>query len=269
MTDGRTLGLLGGTFDPIHYGHLDAADAAADALALDEVHFIPAHDPPHRPVDPRAAPFHRFALASLAVNDRPRCRVSDIELARERPSFTIDTLRALHAEGWEPWQLFFIIGTDAFAEIASWRAFPSVLDAAHFVVIARPGMTVDMAVARTPELRPRACLASESGRLKPASTDTRLGRLEPAQGTDTRGGRLEPAQGTDTHGGWLQPAHETRILLVEAHTRDVSSTLIRQRLAAGQPIDDLVPAPVARHILAHHLYGAVDTLHGKDERARN
>ena len=231
MTDGRTLGLLGGTFDPIHYGHLDAADAAAAALALDEVHFIPAHDPPHRPVDPHAAPFHRFALASLAVNDRPRCRVSDIELARERPSFTIDTLRALHAEGWEPWQLFFIIGTDAFAEIASWRAFPSVLDAAHFAVIARPGMTVDMAVARTPELRPRACLASELGR--------------------------------------LQPARETRILLVEACTRDVSSTLIRQRLAAGQPIDDLVPAPVARHILAHHLYGAVDTLHGKDERARN
>ena len=228
MTDGRTLGLLGGTFDPIHYGHLDAAAAAATALALDEVRFIPAHDPPHRPIDPHATPFQRFALAALAINDRPGYTVSDVELAREGPSYTIDTLRALHDGGWQPSQLFFIIGTDAFAEIATWKAFPSVLDAAHFAVIARPGMTVDMAVARTPELRPRACLAS-------AYAPGRFG--------------------------------ETRILLIEARTRDVSSTLIRQRLGARQPIDDLMPVAVARHILSHHLYGAVDTLHGKDERA--
>jgi nicotinate-nucleotide adenylyltransferase len=225
MTNGRKLGLLGGTFDPIHYGHLDAADAAHAALALDEILVIPSHDPPHRPIDPHATRFHRFAMAALAVNDRPHYRVSDIEVARDGPSFSVDTLRALHRDGWRPSQLFFILGADAFAEIATWKAFPSVLDAAHFAVIARRGVTLTEALGRNPQLADRV------GTADAVSIDREC----------------------------------TRILLIEADTRDVSSTDIRNRLAARQPIDDLVPSSVARHILAHQLYGAVDDLHGKDE----
>jgi len=221
MTQGRTLGLLGGTFDPIHYGHLDAADAARRALSLDEILFVPAHDPPHKADDPRASAFHRFALISLALDGLTGCRVSDLELIREGQSYTVDTLRTLHAEGWRPSQLFFILGTDAFADIATWREYPQVLDAANFVVIARPGTTGDAALARTPELRPRLT------------------------------------------------AGDTRIVLVEARTRDVSSTIIRRRLAAQQPIDGLVPAAVARHILAHQLYGAVGRLHDEEQSARS
>src|SRR5262245_5934315 len=136
------LGLLGGTFDPIHNGHLDAAEAARATFSLDEVRFVPAHDPPHRPAHPRATAFHRFALAAMAVDGRTGCRVSDVELRRDGPSFTYDTLLALHAEGWSPWQLFFILGADAFAEIATWHAYPALLDAAHFVVVTRPGSTM-------------------------------------------------------------------------------------------------------------------------------
>ncbi len=223
----RRLGLLGGTFDPIHYGHLDAADAARRALHLDEVRLLPSHDPPHRPVDPRATAFHRFALVALAINSLDGYSASDTELRREGPSYTIDTLRAVQREGWHPSQIFFILGTDAFADIATWHEFPAVLDAAHFVVIARPGTTIDAALARVPALR---------GRVRPAA-----------------------AVATAIHG-------ETAIFLVEARTRDVSSTSIRARLSARQPVDDLVPAPVARHILAHHLYGAVDDLHGEEQR---
>jgi len=221
------LGLLGGTFDPIHVGHLDAADAARRALLLDEIRFIPAHDPPHRPLDPRATAFHRFALVSLALDGHASYRASDMELRRDGPSYTTDTLRTLRADGWTPSQLFFILGADAFAEIATWREFPAVLDAAHFVVVARPGTTLDAAAARTPEIR---------------------SRIRTAEGC---------AEG-----------HATSVFLVEAHTRDVSSTTIRARLAAGQPIDDLVPGPVARHILAHRLYGAVGNLHGKEQRVQ-
>jgi nicotinate-nucleotide adenylyltransferase len=149
------IGLLGGTFDPIHYGHLDVAEAARTRLGLDQVALIPSHDPPHRTVEPRASAFHRFALVALAVEGRPEYSVLDLELCREGPSFTIDTLRHLHADGWRPSQLFFIIGSDAFAEIASWKAFPHVLDAAHFAVLTRPGTNLDAALARTPQLAPR------------------------------------------------------------------------------------------------------------------
>ena len=221
------LGILGGTFDPIHFGHLDAADAARAALSLDEVVLMPAHDQPLRAVEPRASVYERFALAVLAVQDRPDCCVSDIELARTGPSYTGDTLRALHRAGWQPSQLFFILGSDAFAGIADWRGYPSLLELAHFVVIARPGTSLEDATRRTPELRTR---------------------VSPATG--------EQADCTGT----------TRLFLVHADTRAVSSTAIRHRLARGESIDDMVPGPVARHIHKHHLYRTVNSLHGENER---
>ena len=226
MIGHHRLGVLGGTFDPVHFGHLDAGDAAQSALGLDEVRLIPSHDPPHRDVDPRASAFHRFALVSLAIAARPSWRVSDVEVARPGASYSVDTLRALHAEGWSAAQIFFILGSDAFAEIATWRQFPDVLDAAQFVVVARPGVTLDEALSRTPQLRPRMRQPADAGVL----------------------------------------TGETGVFFVEARTRDVSSTEIRTRLAAGRPIDDLVPASVARHITAHQLYGAVDDLHGEKQR---
>src|SRR5258706_5510041 len=154
MKSGR-LGILGGTFDPIHVGHLDAADAASAVMALDEIVLIPAHDQPLRVVHPRATAFQRFTLAVLAVEDRPECRVSDMELVRQCRSYTDDTLRALHDSGWRASQLFFILGSDAFAGIAGWHGYPRFLDLAHFAVIARPRMTIDEAPAKTPELRTR------------------------------------------------------------------------------------------------------------------
>ena len=223
----RRLGILGGTFDPIHVGHLDAADAASAALALNEVVLIPAHDQPLRVSEPRATVYQRFALAALAIEDRPDWHISDMELVRQGRSYTEETLRTLHDSGWRASQLFFILGTDAFAGIAAWHGYPGVLDLAHFVVIARPGVAIDEAAMRVPELRSRTS---------------------------------PPPEDAESLDG------PTQIFLVHAHTRDVSSTMIRERLASGLPIDDLVPARVARHIQKHHLYGAVDNLHGEDER---
>jgi nicotinate-nucleotide adenylyltransferase len=228
MTRARLLGILGGTFDPVHFGHLDCADAARDALSLDELLLMPAYDQPLRTAEPRANVYHRFAMASLATAERDDLRISDIELLREGRSYSADTLRALHADGWSALQLFFILGSDAFAGIAAWHGYPSFLDLAHLVVIARPGTTIDTAAVRVPELRARMCEA-------------------------TRGRAI---------------SFETpRIFLVNAQTRDVSSTMIRERLAASRSIDDLVPPAVARHIAKHHLYGAVGRLHGENERA--
>ena len=156
MTAGSLrIGLLGGTLDPIHVGHLDAAEAARRSLGLDTIVVIPSHDPPHRPVDPHASAFHRFAMVSLAIAGRPGYRASDMELCREGPSFTARTLKDWHAAGWQPSQLFFIIGADAFAEIATWYDYPAILDACEFAVVSRPGTTVNDALQRTPELRSR------------------------------------------------------------------------------------------------------------------
>jgi len=149
------IGLLGGTLDPIHVGHLDAAEAARRALALDSIVVIPSHDPPHRPVDPHASAYHRFAMVALAIDGRPGYLASDMELRREGPSFTALTLKDWHAAGWRPAQLFFIIGADAFAEIATWYDYPAILEACQFAVVSRPGTTVHAALDRTPELGPR------------------------------------------------------------------------------------------------------------------
>ena len=132
------VGILGGTFDPIHVGHLEAASAAKRTLSLDRVLLLPSRTPPHRSAEPRASIFHRFAMAALAAADCGMI-VSDLEVRRDGPSYTALTLEALHREGLPAQQLFFITGSDAFAEVATWYDYPRILQLANFVVISRPG----------------------------------------------------------------------------------------------------------------------------------
>jgi nicotinate-nucleotide adenylyltransferase len=139
MTALARLGVLGGTFDPIHIGHLAAAAAARRALALDRVLFMPTHVPPHRSVQPQASPFHRFAMAALAAQVDPAFAASDLELQAPGPTYTATTLERLGAAGYGPSQIFFIAGADAFAEIDTWRDYPALLERGHFAVISRPG----------------------------------------------------------------------------------------------------------------------------------
>jgi nicotinate-nucleotide adenylyltransferase len=136
------IGILGGTFDPIHLGHLEAAEAARTALQLDRVLLLPSRTPPHRSTEPGASVFHRFAMTALAANGSHHLIASDLELQREGPSYTALTLEALHREGLEAAQLFFILGADAFAEIETWYGYPRLFGLANFVVISRPGARV-------------------------------------------------------------------------------------------------------------------------------
>src|SRR5512134_468725 len=155
MTHRPRIGFLGGTFDPIHLGHLEAACAARDALSLERVEIVPAHVPPHRHQQPRASAFHRFAMAALAVNGVDRLAVNDLELTAPGPSFTAETLSRLRDGGLSPSQIFFITGADAFAEIETWRRYPEVLELAQFVVIARPGSPLESLPSRLPALAAR------------------------------------------------------------------------------------------------------------------
>jgi nicotinate-nucleotide adenylyltransferase len=223
------IGLLGGTLDPIHCGHLSAAVAARDRFDLSEVLVVPSRIPPHRPLQPLASPCHRFAMACLAISGVPRLKASDEELQSDGPSYTADTLERLHARGLAASQIFFITGADAFADIATWRRYPEVLDLANFVVVARPGHALDALASRLPALA------------------SRMRSTVPAQ----------------------DRAETRAIYLLHADTPDVSSTIVRERLRRGDSISGLVPPLVEAHIHQHGLYSAspgitADQLHGQN-----
>jgi nicotinate-nucleotide adenylyltransferase len=148
------LGVFGGTFDPIHQGHLDVAHAAAGALGLDGVLFMPANVPPHRTA-PRASAPHRFAMAALAVLADDRFAILDVEMHSNEPSFTATTLDRLAARGLDTRALFLITGADAFQDIGTWKDYPALLDRCHFVVVSRPACGVHSLRATLPELSGR------------------------------------------------------------------------------------------------------------------
>ena len=210
-----------------------AAVAARDAFDLSQVLVLPSRIPPHRTVQPLASPFHRFAMASLAVSGVPGFFASDDELLLEGTSYTADTLDRQHARGLEPSQIFFITGADAFADIATWKRYPEVLDLANFIVVSRPGHQIDALPSRLPALADRM-----RSSLDRAANDPK-----------------------------------TLILLLQAPTPDVSSTVVRERLRHGAPLTGLVPPLVETHILQHRLYSTsaedaadktADQLHGQN-----
>jgi nicotinate-nucleotide adenylyltransferase len=156
--EARRIGILGGTFDPIHCGHIDVADAAQRALQLARMFVVTSNMPPHRP-QPCASAFHRFAMVALAALDRAHWRATDLELRSDAPSYTSYTLAMFHDRGFAPTELFFILGADAFAEIGAWRDYPDILDAAHFVVVSRPRCPVTELAGLLPPLAPRMTMA--------------------------------------------------------------------------------------------------------------
>ena len=150
----RRVGILGGSFDPIHNGHVDLGLVAQRVLHLARMYAVPSHIPPHRP-EPMASGFHRFAMAAMAAAGRPGWRAADLELRFGAPSYTAGTLQRFHERGYGPSELFFVIGADAFSDIGSWRDYPKILDAAHFAVVSRPGFPVSELRERLPALTSR------------------------------------------------------------------------------------------------------------------
>jgi nicotinate-nucleotide adenylyltransferase len=130
MTARRRGGILGGTFDPIHCGHLDVGSAAQAALALEELLVLPSSIPPHRP-QPVASSYHRFAMVALAIAGRRGWRAVDLELREDGMSYTSETLRDFRDHGFSAQELFFVTGADAFLEIATWKNYPAVLEPAR------------------------------------------------------------------------------------------------------------------------------------------
>lgn len=140
----KRLGVMGGTFDPIHHGHLVAASEAASALGLDEVIFVPTGEPWQK--KQVTAGEHRYLMSVIATASNPRFKVSRVDIDRSGPTYTIDTLRDLRKLYPEA-DLFFISGADAIAQILSWKDVDGVWDLAHFVAVSRPGHQMELPTA--------------------------------------------------------------------------------------------------------------------------
>ena len=198
-----SIGLLGGTFNPPHIGHMVCAQEARAGLGLDRVLLVPVHTPPHKRLDAEPGVEHRLALCRLAAADAEGIEVSAIEAERPGRSFTIDTLRALH-DAHPGDQLTFIVGADQAAGLPDWREPGAVLELAELGVADREG------VREADVLEHLSVLPGAAGRV----------RFFPMP-------RL-----------------------------DLSSSLIRRRVAEGRPVRWLVPDAVAEYIAEHGLYGA-------------
>jgi len=132
------IGLFGGTFDPIHWGHLRSAEEVREAFRLDRILFIPASIPPHKKRGDASAAADRLEMARLATADNPGFAVSDVEILRPGKSYSIDTLRYFAGKRRRNDSFYFILGMDAFREIGSWKDFQEILTLSHFVITSRP-----------------------------------------------------------------------------------------------------------------------------------
>jgi len=137
------LGLLGGTFDPVHNGHVVLAEKAHEELGLDKVIFIPAFIPPHKNAEGITAVEHRLKMLEISSQDLSFCEISDIELKKEQVVYTVDTLREMRAIYGEAAELYFLVGSDFVDQYTTWKDYTTLSSLATFMIAARPGFSVN------------------------------------------------------------------------------------------------------------------------------
>ncbi len=191
----RRVGIMGGTFDPIHHGHLVAASEVASSFDLDEVVFVPTGQPWQKADEKVSSAEDRYLMTVIATAANPRFAVSRVDIDRGGPTYTVDTLRDLRRVYGSEAQLFFITGADALDKILSWKEVDEAFEQAHFIGVTRPGFEL-----------------------------------------------------SDAH----LPDHA--VSLVQVPAMAISSTDVRSRVAAGQPVWYLVPDGVVQYIAKRHLY---------------
>lgn len=211
------IGILGGTFDPIHFGHLRLAEEMLELANLRQIRFIPTGTPPHRGT-PKASAQHRSAMVRLAITSQSAFVLDEREVDRTVPCYTVDTLRELRAELGTAQPLCLLMGGDAFLQLHTWHEWEQLFDLAHIVVGYRPGFTLEERIhCATAELQrhyqQRLCAADALSRQSCGGiTELAIPKLE------------------------------------------ISATDIRRRVAEGRTIRYLLPDAVADYIHQHHLY---------------
>jgi nicotinate-nucleotide adenylyltransferase len=216
----QKLGIIGGTFNPVHYGHLAAAEEVRDRLKLDRVLFIPSALPPHKQEEDMPSAVQRLEMVRLAVTGNPHFKVSDIEVKRGGKSYTIDTIEALlplHPGA----EFYFVTGLDSFMDIETWKDWERLLSLCSFVVLSRPGYSFT-------ELAKIGFMAQSEQEL--ASLD-----------------RRETEQAVVKSDG-------SKVFLERISLYDVSSTDIRTRIHQSRTVKYHLPESVEHYIIENKLY---------------
>jgi nicotinate-nucleotide adenylyltransferase len=219
----KRVGLYGGTFDPVHTGHIEIGRRLLELFALDEFWFIPAHVAPHKRGAKVSSPFHRYAMLALATRRDPRLLINTIELDAPEKPYTIDTLARLLDEARQSTAtLFFVMGADSWMEIATWREWERLLQLTNHIVVTRPGYELSAAHV-TPQIRERI-------------VDLRmLGDTEVEQR--------------------IVACDDAKIYFTDVVEMNVSATAIRRAAQQDkQNLDQLVSPPVADYIRKYKLY---------------
>lgn len=218
------IGLFGGTFNPIHLGHLKIIGEVRNAFSLDRVVLIPAAIPPHKPARDMARTEDRMTMVRLATAGCQGLAVSDVEIQREGISYSIDTVNHFQRTQSPETELFFIVGVDAFMEFDTWKAHDELLERMSFIVMTRP----------------------DAGRSDLDGQREALGVF--LHDRLSNGYHYDPAQKAFVH------CRKQPLYILEVTPVDISSTLIRNRIRRGKPIADLVPGSVHDYILQRGLY---------------
>ncbi len=221
----KKYAVLGGSFDPVHFGHLDLADQVRQKLSLDSVFWVPAYLSPHKTSDRPAPAKHRLEMLRLALADNPAYDLSEIELQRGGVSYTVETLEQI-VQTPEPSEWSLILGMDAFKDMKTWKDPDRILQIANIIVGTRPG--VDRNVFSE-------ALKSLPGNWK---------RLEPAD-------PAQPGLGVYKNSG----ANQT-VSFLSLDTREISSSEIRARIRAKKGVKNKLPPEVEKYIMRHLLYQA-------------
>lgn len=214
----KAIGLLGGTFDPIHFGHLRLAEELAEALDIDQVRFIPAGNPPHRG-EPRAEARHRLEMARRAVAGNPRFVLDEREISKDGPSYSVDTLAELRVELPADTPLVLFMGSDAFLGLTTWHEWRRLFDLAHIAVAHRPGFSPSL--------------------WEDALPDTLRRQL-------TKRISEQPDE--------LAQAPAGRVFLHAITQLDISASQIRDRCLRGKSLRYLLPDSLIDYINENHLY---------------
>ena len=211
----RRVGLFGGTFNPIHLGHLRGAEEIREAFGLEEVVFIPAALPPHKVTEKIIEADHRLEMVKLATQKNPHFSTSDVELKRSGKSYSIDTIRYFREK--YPISPSFILGRDAFVEIETWKEFQDLFSLCNFIVMTRPGSSK----SSSPSFLPRS---------------------------------LIPAFRYDQEAGAWIHFSGCMLFFKEINFLDISSTKVRELIEKEESVRYLVPPDVEDYIREHDLY---------------